>query len=744
MPPTNNKPKGVRPFVAHGVLLDWEGKDQAQGDCPLCGKEGRFYVNVENGLWDCKVCGASGNPVLFLRRLYDLCRTDAADLAALATSRRLAPETLAAWGVVRSVLTAEWLVPAYGSDGIITQLYRYVREVGSGRMILLATPELHHGLFGVPLYDPKKGDVFTCEGPWDAMAHWETMRGCKRTDEGRLAATGAESASLLADANVLGVPGANVFQESWAPLFAGKRTYLAYDNDHPRPHPKTGEPMEPVGWAGMRRTTEILAKAAETPREVHVIRWGGTGTHNPDMPNGCDVRDALSLNADGQAERFARLDELLGMFTPIPPEWLGGRSLAARAKGEVGMEMAACSEWAKLINQWRRAMRMTEGLDRALSCMLASIVSVPSIGDQLWLKIMGPAGCGKSTLCEALSINKQYVKAVSTMRGFHSGYKTDQKGDEDHGLIAQLFGKTLVTKDGDTLLTAPNKEQIMAEARDIYDGTARSHYRHGVNRNYDVIRMTWLLCGTASLRALDSSELGERFLDCVIMDGIDDDLEDEVLLRVANRAERNMGIEANGKAESMNDPDMVKAMQMTGGYISYLRANAQRLLNTTEMPDDAKRRCIWLGKFTAYMRARPSRRQDEKAEREFAARLVIQMIRLSKCLAVVLNREEVDAEVMRRVARVALDTARGQTLDIARHLAAAGERGMEVRELHQVTGEAEDKLRSLVSFLRKIGATRVVVPQLNATIKGRPRWALSEKMAALYQKVMNQVMESPR
>src|SRR5690606_35550052 len=141
---------------------------------------------------------------------------------------------------------------------------------------------------------------------------------------------------------------------------------------------------------------------------------------------------------------------------------------------------------------------------------------------------------------EAISVNQDYVVAKSTIRGFHSGFKTDGNGEEDNSLIDQIRDKTLVTKDGDTLLQSPNLGQILSEARDLYDSTSRTHYRNKMSRDYAGVRMTWLLCGTSSLREIDQSELGERFLDCVLMDDIDDELEDAILWRVANRVDRNM------------------------------------------------------------------------------------------------------------------------------------------------------------------------------------------------------------
>ncbi len=53
MPKVIDKPRGLRPFLAHGVDLQWnEGEEQAHGDCPFCDREGRFFVNKETGQWD--------------------------------------------------------------------------------------------------------------------------------------------------------------------------------------------------------------------------------------------------------------------------------------------------------------------------------------------------------------------------------------------------------------------------------------------------------------------------------------------------------------------------------------------------------------------------------------------------------------------------------------------------------------------------------------------------------------------
>lgn len=37
--------------------------------CPFCEKDGHFYMNVKNGLWDCKKCGRAGNYVMYQKAI---------------------------------------------------------------------------------------------------------------------------------------------------------------------------------------------------------------------------------------------------------------------------------------------------------------------------------------------------------------------------------------------------------------------------------------------------------------------------------------------------------------------------------------------------------------------------------------------------------------------------------------------------------------------------------------------------
>jgi len=432
-----------------------------------------------------------------------------------------------------------------------------------------------------------------------------------------------------------------------------------------------------------------------------------------------------------------RLAWLLGNLYPLPSKWLGGGPEALKNGGKLGnLQPAPCTSYIELIGAWRKAMYWTRGLDCALSVMLASVTSTRTVGDQLWVKIIGPPSCGKSTLAEALSVSGQYVMAKSTIRGFHSGFGSEK--DEDNSLLVQLHNKTLIVKDGDTLLQAPNRGQILSEARDIYDRVSRTHYRNKMSRTYEGINLTWILCGTSSLRAIDTSELGERFLDCVIMDQISDVLEDKILLHVGNRARGSMSRgEEEANAYGVYDAATANAMRLTGGYVDYLRENAEELLASTKMSNKARDYCIRLGKFTAYMRARPNANVTEAATRECASRLVSQHIRMSLCLAVVLNREEVDEEVMQRIRKVCLDTSRGATLQIVQLLREHPE-GCELGALAVRLNQSEGELVKLLRFLVKV---KVVQTHTGADFGGRPmrgrlRYTITPLVTKLYEEIV--------
>lgn len=749
-------PENLRPYKFHGVAFEHEeGADWAEGECPFCGKAKKFRVEVKTGIFKCFVCGTgnekgTGNATVFIRAVWEQANNDPKRHQELADDRGLLRvETLEQWGV-RFAHDGVPLLPGFNAEGKLIQVYRYMEEwkdgKRTGKRALYPTPTLGHG-FHRSAWDGKRQEVWVVEGPWDGMALQEAMTSARRDADGLAFTTGGSS--LARQVNVMAVPGCGSIGDPfkrWMPLLGGKRVTLLFDSDHPREH--NGRVVEPSGFAALKRAVGLLGAADEMPRETKYLRWGDDG-YDPDVPSGYDLRDALRDGNDS-VERVRILGDLLTRVHPVPNSFVPGNRLpdgeTPSADGDVEIHCRPCSDWKTLVNSCRKAMKWTDGLDVTFSAMLACIASTKLLGEPCWLQIISPPSSGKTILCEALSINRKFIKAVSTLRGFHSGYQTDADGTEDHSLVSKLYDLTLITKDGDTLLQSPNLPQILSEARDIYDGASRTSFRNKRSKEYTGIRMTWLLCGTASLRALDSSELGERFLKCEIMRGIDEDLEADIIWRVVNRAHRNMSFEADGTFESQHDPDMVGMMQLAGGYVGYLRTNARDLASQVQFTEERLRECGQLGRFISYMRARPSKTQEEVADREMPARLAIQLTRLAHCLAVVLNRDEVDDEVMRRVKKIALDTAAGVTLDLVRSLVRKcpkndpdGRQGKEVKYLVATTPSipTDGRCRELLRFLRKIGATDMteLEPSSGSGLGHRPRWVLADRVRRLVEEV---------
>lgn len=721
-----------RPFLFHGVPLPLQSGNQRVGDCPFCGKEGHFYVNISDSRWDCKVCSVSGNATTFVRQFHQLCKEyDLGDeLSALAAGRKVEVSTLLKWGVVLSVLTGEPLVPGYNLEGKVAQLSRYAKGQNE-KVTLWATPELGMFLHNLPNYDAAKENVYLCEGCWDGMALEEALSSVYRDEKtDRLVLTGNPLHSLLTNANIVATPSANVFRAEWFPLFSGKKLHLCYDNDHPRQNPKTKAFVPGAGVTGMRRVAELLARCEEPPLSIHYLEWGPEG-YNPSLPDGYDVRDHLTNPATPTA-RVEALESLLTLLKPIPDVWVPHRSAAAKEAGTLELAPVPCHNWLTLINAWKKAMKWTPDLNRALSVMLAAAVSTDyKKCDQIWIRLLGPPSTGKSTLCEALAVAKKYVEAKSVITGFHSGYKSDKHGDEDHSLIPHIKDKTLIIKDGDTLMKSPNRDQILAEIRDLYDKASRVHYRHGLIRNYEDVHMTFILAGTPEIRGRDASELGARFLDCEIMKEIDPELEDEIGERIGNRRLKDMGVMLSSTEDETESSAMLKAKQLTAGYLTYLRTNSKELIKKVSVTEAQMKKCVAFGKFVSYMRARPSKEQNEVVTREFSARLVDQHVGLMVCLAIVLNRWTVDEKVLEGVRKVAMDTATGRVLELTKHLYRTGQDGSERKPLSIWLGETEQSTGILLNFLRRIH----VVERFEPTGRGRPlaRYRLTERLANLYR-----------
>jgi hypothetical protein len=170
-------------------------------------------------------------------------------------------------------------------------MYRYAKT-RDGKRRLQGTTGLSQQMYGVNLYDGSKEHVMIAEGAWDAMALWEHMATCRWNDD-RLVST-ASSQNLLAQTNILGLPGCTTFFPKWGKLLAGKIVTVMFDNDHERIHPSTGKVIASGALMGMHNLIDKVAGTANQPKEIHYLRWGDEQDYwTKDLPHGYDVTNAL-------------------------------------------------------------------------------------------------------------------------------------------------------------------------------------------------------------------------------------------------------------------------------------------------------------------------------------------------------------------------------------------------------------------------------------------------------------------
>lgn len=766
-------PEALRPYLFYGLDLNY-GNGEAEGPCVSCGAESRFYVSPDKGLYSCKKCGVEGNVYGFLANLHAASkrRTRESELLALSSERSIAPTILKQWGLAKSLLTGEWLLPAYNDKGGFSNLYRWISfkdpETGGTKRRLCGGPGLQHQLFGLHLIDPKRSEFLICEGPWDAMTLVQSLNAAKGT-------------SVYREANVLAVPGCEVFREEWTYLFTGKKVSLLYDSDHPKTNKETGAKIPPAGWRGCLRAAAILSSAKAPPATVQVLKWGPEGFSRL-LPSGTDIRDLLTgrvaipegdysevsgAGSEGSesvteglngrkttgkplGSRLNALRWVLGRLTEPPPEALekAARAVSSGA-GKVAerggvLEPTPCESYSELSKAWRKAMRWTDDLDNALACMLAVVASTQRRGDQLWFRIIGPPGCGKTRLCDALTSAPKYCYPLSHIKGFYSGYKESPGDDgEDYSLINRINGTTVVVKEGDTMLSNPALAELLSQLRDLYDGSSTASYKNiKEDRRYAGLRITMILAGTSSLRKLNRSNLGDRFIDCVI-DRSDDEEEQDILQRVAYTALRSVRAESNGEVESQMDARLVEAYKLTAGYVAYLRSTVDKASNAIECSDEILQECIRLGRLVSYMRSRPDKKQEDgesETEVELPTRLTAQFIRLANCLAVVLNRKTVDDVVMERVRKVAKDTSRGMLWDVVVKLY-DNPQGIGRIALGLKLGFTEERQKPLIDMLHFMHRIKIAIPDTSKTPKGikgskTHLWLLSPKVRELLGDVL--------
>lgn len=426
-------------------------------------------------------------------------------------------------------------------------------------------------------------------------------------------------------------------------------------------------------------------------------------------------------------------------------------AISTRVNGEIRAKQEAtemgpvsCSSWKELRNAWQEALHWTPGLDAVLPAMLAVCLSTEQQGsNQLFLQLIGEAGSAKTRLCDGLLVSK-HCYPLEHLTGFHSGWQAGQ--GEDFSLIGRINKKTLVTPEGDVLMSSPRFAEIMSQQRRIFDGTSGADYKTTkTQQRHEGLRTPWIMAGTPALLNTDQSRLGDRFIR-IIIDPPKTDERRDILRQVCYTELRTVLVRSNCTADSIVEENLRRAYQLTGGYVDYLRARAEDILAQVAagQSDDGSEgyvveRCMALAEFTADFRARPDpnhKREEKHDAKEMPTRLAGQFIRMASCMAAVLQRNKIDDDVLVRIRKVAMDTARGRTYEIAKRIHVEGNDGCSLRALGMWVGESEEKIITLLRFMRRIGIVEPYSPESNGVAHLGQRWKLTPRSHSLIKEIL--------
>lgn len=612
-------------FECLGVVTGEPSGDNVRCDCPFCGKERHFFLNVRTGQWDCKVCAKEGNHFTFLQEIanhmedYTLQHPD--KWKTLAENRGLPVETFTEWPVVWNYLTNEWIFPVYSEKGTVRDVRRW-----AGRGIM-STDGCKVQLFGMYLLakanDLRKRRVWVCEGEWDGMALRWLLHKCGSGDI------------------VVAVPGAMTFKQEWVAFFRDCDVIFVYDHD------KTGDD-------GSMKASRMLQQVT---RRQRFVCWPET------KKNGWDTRDHIKDGLERGLEPLAILTELEGLIRDRHRRSLSGDATNPETlTREVG---PPCS-FNEVVDVFKKHVKLDSDLMDCLKIALAIPLANSLPGEPLWFYIIGVPGGGKTLILGSLATSPTCsFHSTFTAKSLVSGFSRDP----DPSLLPRLNGLTAVFKDGTELLAMhpDERREAYSTLRGAYDGRVDKPFGNGIVRRYTDLHFNMLIGVTPAIRGDNQATMGERFLSIEMKENLTS-LTDKLYQCVTN----------TGNEMKMNE----ELCDVCARFLNR-EVDPDRL---PKIPEPHVHRIVAMAQLIALLRAtveRDLRDRDLKyrAVAETGTRVVKQLAKLSMVLALLLGKAEVDLEVCRILRKVMADSSIGFHVDVVKALVRAGNKPMTAGEI---------------------------------------------------------------
>lgn len=711
-----------------------ESPKQWTATCPFCNREGKLGLNPGKSQFNCVVCGEHGNNYDFIRKVLEmsLAATDTRDYVRafkqfdLPTNGKKFAKVAAKWQLAKHAITGEWCLPGYNATGSITGLYVWrkvpVKNKATGTTVykyqLRCSPGMGQHLLGYEAVfgsKPAKAvkarvpEIDICEGWRDGVA-WQ----------------------LTTDRPTVSIPGVNSWREDWQPVVTNRVVNILFDNDWPTTNPRTKAKQQLGGPAGVDKIGRLVlspanVQAKTAPKELRYLDWAWEpptqGSGLPVLPTnqapqsskhyvkGADLRDitvkGLQAICNGRKGSVAANHPLKGQ-TPL--QWVRGSLtvwpatraalLAQQTAKQGGTQLTPkkCQTWRELTTVWKDAMRWRRDLSDVLAIMMATAISTLRMGDQLFVMVIGPPGCGKTRLCEAMLVSKNTM-SLEMLTGVVSGWKTGQGAGKKYSLLERGNNKCWITPEADTMVKDGNYSKEMGRIRRAFDGSMTADFKTMDEAlEFNGLRLTWIKAGTPKMLTHDMAGLGDRFLKIRIHPP-----SFKASLSIVNHVIKSAWDDVANRAEGehhMNEKYQ-RAYEMTAGYLDYMIDQADDLLEPVEPPTgNYATQIARLAYMVSYFRARPDADEEVEDVVEQPNRVAGQLVRYARCLTVVLNKTTVDDEVMRVVTKLGEDSSAGYTYDVAKVVASHGPCGAKMIQLH--CGRTDNAVRKALAWLTRI------------------------------------------
>jgi hypothetical protein len=644
--------------------------------CPFSDCEHqKMYVNAEEGFFDCKVCGRSGNKYTFMQLLYD---------ELYESTNRANYETLSklrgnlSWEAFRNAELAydhrfsEWWIPVRKDNGSLIN----IRIWNPTSKVLRHTGGCTASLFGLDRITAENGTIAICEGEWDAIAldYLLLQEGVKNID-------------------ILAVPGASTFKSDWTKYFKGKEVILLYDNDK-------------AGRDGIDRAIKILHKSQNQPKAIRKVDWESS------TPDKFDVRDYVTGG---------------GRWEQIPISEVGsGSTPTVEATPAV-----VRTSFDEVVKDFKTHIQhIPEDCLKGLLLEFAVVFSNKIPGEPLWLFIVGPPGSGKTLMLQSVSdVDCTHYESNLNPKTLVSGFK--MQDGSDPSLLPKIIGKTLILKEYTEVmsLSGADQEFLFGVLRGAYDGRVERTYAHGVTRVYPdpngehkTCHFSLLAGVTNAIHGDNRAALGERFLKYQMFPDDHDPI---------------LQIQSAINTAIQHELPEFQLRESASSFIRYkLQQMEQPGFKVPSVPMWVQDRIVGLSQIVSMIRAMVARKQGELLYRpspEVGTRLSKQLIKAAQSIAFVLDKKEVDEEVYELLQRVGMDSCYGWHRDVTLNIASHHPDGVLREQIVKEARMGPSNCSRCLEDLYELGA--IDYTTVKTGLKGNPPkvWRLSPLMEKLFQ-----------